>query len=73
MAWSGFADKAHAHLAQAERRSLGSREADRTHRPVLRALVEAGLGQRSEVTTAAARPFPAEPFGPSLAWRLRLR
>jgi hypothetical protein len=73
MAWSGFAERAQAHLAQAERRSLGSREADRTHRPVLRGLVEAGLGGGSAQAVAAARPFPAEPFGPTLAWRLGLR
>jgi hypothetical protein len=73
MAWSGSAEKAHAHLAQAERRNLGGREADRTQRPVLRALVQDALGRQSGLTTAAPRPFPAEPFGPTLAWRLRLR
>jgi hypothetical protein len=73
MAWSGFPEKAQAHLAQAERRSLGSREADRTHRPVLRGFVQAGLGVSADVPVAGARPFPAEPFGRSLAWRLGLR
>jgi hypothetical protein len=37
------------------------------------ALVEAGLGRPMDGLGTAARPFPAEPFGPALAWRLRLR
>jgi hypothetical protein len=73
MAWSGFPERAQAHLAQAERRGLGGRDADRTHRAVLHGLVQAGLGEGPEAAVAAARPFPAEPFGPSLAWRLGLR
>ena len=45
LAWAGFAERAEEHLAQAERRSLGNRDAEQTNRPVLRALVQAGLGK----------------------------
>ena len=47
LAWAGFAERADEYLAQAERLSLGSRDAERTARPLLRALVHAGLGIRS--------------------------
>jgi hypothetical protein len=73
LAWAGFGERAKDHLAQAERRSLGRRDTDRTTRPLLRALVSAGLGAGPDGLPTAARPFPAEPFGPSLAWRLKLR
>jgi hypothetical protein len=32
-----------------------------------------GLGSGPDGLPTAARPFPSEPFGPPLAWRLRLR
>lgn len=70
LAWAGFAERAAEHLAQAERRSLGSREAERSARPLLRALVTAGLGSAPDGLLTATRPFPAEPFGHQLAWRL---
>jgi hypothetical protein len=73
LAWAGFAERAAEHLAQAERRSLGPRDAERTHRSVLRALVQAGLGSGPDGLATAARPFPSEPFGLSLASRFRLR
>src|SRR5207237_8599974 len=44
LAWAGFAERAQAHLAEAERRALGNRDAERTARPLLRSLVHAGLG-----------------------------
>jgi hypothetical protein len=73
LAWAGFAQGAQEHLAQAERRSLGDRETERSGRPLLRAFVHAGLGTGPDGLPTAARPFPTEPFGPNLAWRLRLR
>jgi len=73
LAWAGFAERAKEHLAQAERRSLGRRDTERTTRPLLRALVSAGLGAGPDGLPTAARPFPAEPFNPPLAWRLKLR
>ena len=73
LAWAGFAERAQEHLAQAEGRSLGSREADQRARPLLRALVQAGLGNGPNGLATAARPFPAEPFGQQRAWWLRLR
>jgi hypothetical protein len=72
-AWAGFAERAHEHLAHAERRSLGNRQAERASRPLLRALVHAGLGMGPDGLPTATRPFPSEPFQPTLAWRLRLR
>src|SRR5258708_14981803 len=38
LAWAGFAERAKDHLAQAERRSVRGRDADRSQRPLLRAL-----------------------------------
>jgi hypothetical protein len=73
LAWAGFTERAREHLLQAEQRSLGGREADRLYRPVLRALVEAGLGTAADASISGARPFPSVPFGMSLAWRFRLR
>jgi hypothetical protein len=73
LAWAGFAERAQDHLAQAERRGLGSRQAERTCRAHLQALVQVGLGSGPDGLPTAARPFPSEPFGPPLAWRLRLR
>lgn len=73
LAWGGFGERARDHLAQAERRTLGAREAERTTRPLLRALVHAGLGSGPDGLPTAARPFPAEPFGLPFAWRLKLR
>jgi tetratricopeptide (TPR) repeat protein len=73
LAWAGFAERAQDHLAEAERRSLGSRQAERTCRAQLQALVQAGLGSGPDGLPTAARPFPAEPFGPPLGWRLRFR
>jgi hypothetical protein len=58
---------------EADRRSLGSRESDRVYRPVLCALVEAGLGNGVDAFATAARPFPTAPFPMSLTWRFRLR
>ena len=72
LAWAGFAERALDHYAQAERRSLGSRDAVRASRPLLRALVQAGLGTGPDGLPTAARPAPAEPFKLQLAWRLRL-
>jgi hypothetical protein len=72
LAWAGFAERALDHYAQAERRSLGSRDAVRISRPLLRALVQAGLGNGPDGLPTAERPAPAEPFGIKLAWRLRL-
>jgi hypothetical protein len=72
LAWAGFAERALDHYAQAERRSLGSRDDVRTSRPLLRALVQAGLGTGPDGLPTAERPAPAEPFGLKLAWRLRL-
>src|SRR6266851_5045705 len=73
LAWAGFAEAAQDHLAQAERRSLGRRENARSTRPLLRALVSAALGAAPQCLPTAARTFPAEPFNPPLAWRLKLR
>jgi hypothetical protein len=73
LAWAGFAERAREHLAQAERGGLGGRDADRSQRPLLRALVHAGLGDGPNGLPTAARPFPAEPFGPAFGWRLRFR
>jgi len=72
LAWAGFAERAMDHYAQAERRSLGGRDAVRTSRPLLRALVQAGLGNGPDGLPTAERPAPTEPFGLKLAWRLRL-
>ena len=72
LAWAGFAERALDHYAQAERRSLGNREAVHTARPLLRALVQAGLGTGPDGLPTAARPSPVEPFGPQFTWRLRL-
>jgi hypothetical protein len=73
LAWAGFAERAHEHVAQAERRTLGCRQAELSARPLLRALVQAGLGNGPCGLPTAARPFPTEPFGQSLSWRLGLR
>jgi tetratricopeptide (TPR) repeat protein len=73
LARAGFAERAREQLAQAERRSLGARNAERVYRPLLLALVESGLGMRLDGMATAARPFPAEPFAAPLTWRLRLR
>src|SRR5579859_4261800 len=72
LAWAGFHERALDHYAQAERRSLGSRDDVRTSRPLLRALVQAGLGTGPDGLPSGERPAPAEPFGLKLAWRLRL-
>jgi hypothetical protein len=73
LAWAGFAERAREQLTQAERRSLGGRNAEKVQRPMLRALVEAGLGTVANGVATAARPFPAEPFQAPLTWRLRFR
>jgi hypothetical protein len=73
MAWAGFTERIAEHLVQAERRSLGSRAIDQSARPVLRALVHAGLGDGPNGLPTAARPFPSEPFGPQLNWRFLFR
>jgi hypothetical protein len=73
LAWAGFSERAEEHLAQAERRSLGNRDAEKTNRPVLQALVQAGLGKGNDGLPTTARPFTTEPFGLPLAWRLKLR
>jgi hypothetical protein len=73
LAWAGFAERAREQLVHAEKRSLGGRNADKVQRPMLRTLVEAGLGTVANGVATAARPFPAEPFQAPLAWRLRLR
>jgi hypothetical protein len=73
LAWAGFSERAGAHLAEAERRKLGNRDAERTSRPLLRALVQAGLGAGPDGLPTAARPFPTEPFAASLISRLGLR
>jgi len=66
LACAGFAQRASKHLAEAERRSLGDQAGERAN---LRALVQAGLGNASEAGPLAARPFPKQPFAPSLRWR----
>ncbi|HEV7662202.1 MAG TPA: hypothetical protein VGQ62_01610, partial [Chloroflexota bacterium] len=73
LAWAGFADRAMDHLAQAEDRGLGDRASERANRPLLRALVEAGLGKGPDGLPTASRPFPNEPFASKLSfgWRLR--
>ena len=68
LAWAGFGERALEHLAEAERRGLGSRQAERTARPLLRALVQAGLGIGPDGVPTAARPFPAEPYSPRFTW-----
>lgn len=73
LGWAGFTERAQAHLAEAERRSLGTRDAERTARPVLRALVGAGLGSGPDGMPTTARPFPAEPFARQRRWPFRLR
>jgi tetratricopeptide (TPR) repeat protein len=73
LAWAGFGERAQDHLAQAERRGLGRREVEHSTRPLLRALVFAGLGTGPDGLPTAVRPFPTEPFGLQLAWRLKLR
>ena len=73
LAWAGFTDRAMAHLAQAERRGLGDRQAERTARPLLRALVQAGLGSGPDGMPTAARPFPAEPFARQRVWPFAFR
>jgi hypothetical protein len=73
LAWAGFAARAVDHLAQADRRTLGNRDAEQAARPLLRALVHVGLGYASDGLATATRPFPREPFGAPFAWRLRIR
>ena len=75
LAWAGFSARANEQLRQAERRSLGDRATDQEHRPILRALVDVGLGAAAEglQTPTAARPFPPQPFNAPFTWRLRLR
>jgi hypothetical protein len=73
LAWAGFAERAHDHLAQAERRSMCTRDGERNGRPLLRGLIQAGLGTGRDGLPTAARPFPAEPFGLPNAWRQFLR
>jgi hypothetical protein len=73
LAWAGFVERALEHLRQAERRGLGDRQAERSARHLLRALVQAGLGIGPDGLPTAARPFPAEPFGPRFSWRFGLR
>ena len=74
LAWAGFAERAQEHFQQAERRSLGARNAEKVHRPLLRTLVEVGLGTAvANGLATASRPYPAEPFPIPLAWRFRLR
>jgi hypothetical protein len=73
LAWAGFAERAHDHLAEAERRGMCTREAERYGRPLLRGLVEAGLGTGPDGLATAARPYPAEPFGLPNVWRQFLR
>jgi hypothetical protein len=70
LAWAGFGDRAAEHLAQAEKRGLGDRTAERSNRPLLRALVQAGLGNGPDGLPTATRPFPAEPYEPQLGWRM---
>ncbi len=72
LAWAGFVERAAEHLAQAERRKLGSHASDREQRPILRTLVQAALGNEPERAPRVPRPFPAAPHGPHLMWRLRL-
>jgi hypothetical protein len=72
LAWAGFAERTNAHLAEAERRSLGNRDAERTARPLLRELVHAGLGYGPDGMATAARPFPSAPFAPPSRFSLRL-
>jgi hypothetical protein len=69
LAWAGFAERATECLAEGERRTLGDRHAERTLRPMLRALVEAGLGRAPNGLATAARPFPSEPFPAPSTWR----
>jgi hypothetical protein len=73
LAWAGFTQQAAEHLAEAERRSLGSPTSVRTNRAALRALVQAGLGHAADGTPTQLRPFPTELFTPSLRWRFGLR
>jgi hypothetical protein len=71
LAWGGFPERAREQLPLAERRDLGGREADRSQRPQLRALVNAGLGLASDTAGPVTRPYPARPFAPTLLGRLR--
>ena len=73
LAWSGFAERAREHLNQADRRTLGGREAERAHRGNLQELVQTALSSVPDHRPSTPRSFPAEPFGANLAWRLRLR
>jgi hypothetical protein len=73
LAWAGFAERARECVVQAECRGLGSAASEPRNRPLLRALVQAGLGTGADGLPTGVRPFPAEPFGLSLGWRLRLR
>jgi hypothetical protein len=68
LAWAGFAERALAHLAEAEQRGLGSGQAERDARPLLRALVQAGLGIGPDGLPTAPRPFPAEPYRARGIW-----
>ncbi len=72
LAWAGFEERAEELLKQAERRKLGDHAAEREHRTVLRALVQAALGNSVDGTPVGPKPFPAAPHGPHLMWRLRL-
>jgi hypothetical protein len=73
LAWAGFVEPALEHLRQAERRGLGNRETERSARPLLRALVQAGLGAGPDGLPTAARPFPAEPYRQPFTWPFGLR
>ncbi len=72
VAWAGFGDRARAHLAEADRRALGSHALDRAVRRPLQDLVRIALGELALPTTAEIWPFPTEAFGRTLASRFRL-
>ncbi len=72
LAWAGFGERAEIMLRQADRRKLGDQTAEREHRPVLRALVQSGLGNAVDGTPVGPKPFPTAPHGPHFMWRLRL-
>ena len=73
LAWAGFVERALEHLSEAERRGLGNRQIERSARPLLRGLVQAGLGTGPDGLPTAVRPFPAEPYRQGFTWRFGLR
>jgi hypothetical protein len=70
VASAGWTERAAEDLAQAERRAMGDKLAERQQRPQLRALVMTMLDPPARPEAQRARPFPMQPYGPQGVWRL---